>query len=228
MSRASQSFPGLAHRQELIATIDGVRLRQRHQGDQRRRRREGARLLRRHLLDRGRRAEGRRHRRPGAVFPAHPPRLPDRRGGTGFRRDARRRRCRMQLDGTLDNGGRRGASPPPRPPAGPCCCRRPAPRSTNSPISRRAAKRSARWSQALPGARHEIRPHRSKRDGAMVVDGRSLDAGGAGALIGFGSLMVMASSPAVAIRIGADSPHFVHHYFVDAADRAGGDVRRFR
>jgi cell division protein FtsW len=32
-------------------------------------------------------------------------------------------------------------------------------------------------------------------------------------LIGMGSLMVMAASPAVAVRIGADSLHFVRHYF---------------
>jgi cell division protein FtsW len=32
-------------------------------------------------------------------------------------------------------------------------------------------------------------------------------------LIGFGSLMVMAASPAVAVRIGADSLHFVRRYF---------------
>jgi cell division protein FtsW len=34
-----------------------------------------------------------------------------------------------------------------------------------------------------------------------------------GALVGFGSLMVMAASPAVADRIGADNLHFVHRYF---------------
>jgi cell division protein FtsW len=33
------------------------------------------------------------------------------------------------------------------------------------------------------------------------------------ALIGFGSLMVMAASPAVAVRIGTDSLHFVKRYF---------------
>jgi len=34
-----------------------------------------------------------------------------------------------------------------------------------------------------------------------------------GALVGFGSLMVMAASPAVADRIGADNLHFIHRYF---------------
>ena len=34
------------------------------------------------------------------------------------------------------------------------------------------------------------------------------------ALIGFGSLMVMAASPAVAVRIGTDSLHFVKRYFL--------------
>ncbi len=33
------------------------------------------------------------------------------------------------------------------------------------------------------------------------------------ALIGFGSLLIMAASPAVALRIGADSLHFVRRYF---------------
>src|SRR6185437_15519121 len=32
-------------------------------------------------------------------------------------------------------------------------------------------------------------------------------------LIAFGSLMVMAASPSVAVRIGTDSLHFVRHYF---------------
>ena len=34
------------------------------------------------------------------------------------------------------------------------------------------------------------------------------------ALIAFGSLMVMAASPAVAVRIGADSLHFIKRYFL--------------
>jgi len=34
-----------------------------------------------------------------------------------------------------------------------------------------------------------------------------------GMLIGMGALMVMAASPAVAVRIGADSLHFVHRFF---------------
>ena len=40
-----RSFPGLPHRQEILAVIDGVPLRQRLQGDQRRCRRQGAGLL---------------------------------------------------------------------------------------------------------------------------------------------------------------------------------------
>ncbi|HEX4191449.1 MAG TPA: FtsW/RodA/SpoVE family cell cycle protein, partial [Stellaceae bacterium] len=34
------------------------------------------------------------------------------------------------------------------------------------------------------------------------------------ALIAFGSLMVMAASPAVAVRIGAESTHFIKRYFL--------------
>ena len=34
-----------------------------------------------------------------------------------------------------------------------------------------------------------------------------------GALVGFGSLMIMAASPAVAVRIGYDSLHFIRRYF---------------
>ena len=54
--------------------------RQRLEGDQRRRRREGARLLRAHPLDRRRPPEGGRHRRPRAALPARRQGLPDRRG----------------------------------------------------------------------------------------------------------------------------------------------------
>jgi len=58
---------------------------QRFQSDQRRRDGEGARLLRRHLVDRRRPAEGGRHRLARALLHAHPPCLSHRRGGRGFR-----------------------------------------------------------------------------------------------------------------------------------------------
>ena len=87
---ALASYPGLAHRSQLVATWKGIRIVNDSQGHQRRRRREGAPLLRAHPLDRRRPPEGGRHR--GAP-PALPPRrqgLPDRRGGRGLRRHPRR------------------------------------------------------------------------------------------------------------------------------------------
>ena len=53
-SPACETFPGLAHRQELVADRRRRPLRQRQQGDQRRRRGQGAGLLRPDLLDRRR------------------------------------------------------------------------------------------------------------------------------------------------------------------------------
>jgi hypothetical protein len=59
-------------------------LRQRLQGDQRRRRRESAGMLFRYFLDPGRQVQGRRHRKPCMLLPAHPQGLSDRRGGAPF------------------------------------------------------------------------------------------------------------------------------------------------
>ena len=61
-SRACARFPGLAHRMEQVGRKRPRAVRQRFQGDQRRFRGAGAGLLRRHLLDRRRQAEDRRHR----------------------------------------------------------------------------------------------------------------------------------------------------------------------
>ena len=120
-------------------------LRQRQQGHQRRRRPPGALQLSEGLLDRRRPAQGRRHRQPGR---------PLRRGDQGLSGRARPQDAfAATLDGHApyaevgDDGGRRPRrlrrrpSQPARTPS--CCSRRPAPRSTSSPTSRSAARRSA-------------------------------------------------------------------------------------
>ena len=61
-------------------------VRQRLQGDQRGFRGAGAGLLQRHLLDRRRQAEDRRHHVARRLLPAHPQGLSDRRGGGRIRR----------------------------------------------------------------------------------------------------------------------------------------------
>ncbi len=139
-----RSFPGLPHRQQLVATVGGVRLRRRQQGHQRRRRRPRARLLRPHRLDRRRGRQGRRHRPARAVFPrvAHALLI----GQDGPALAAQLGGVPHDVVGTLDAGGRRRARTPPAAPAPRwCCCRRPAPPSTSSAASRRAAAASPSW-----------------------------------------------------------------------------------
>ena len=65
-------------------------VRQRLQGHQCRCRRACAVVLCRHLLDRRRQAEARRHHRPGRIFSAYPQGLSDRRGRAGICRHAGR------------------------------------------------------------------------------------------------------------------------------------------
>ena len=70
IAAAIASFPGLAHRMEEVGRIGKTALHQRFQGHQRRCHGAGAGLLSRYFLDRGRQAQGRRHREPGAtIFP---------------------------------------------------------------------------------------------------------------------------------------------------------------
>ena len=94
------SFPGPAAPHGAGRPARPRPLRQRFQGDQRRRRGAGAGELRPHLLDRRRPAEGRRHRQPRRLLPEDRQGLSDRRGGDGVRGDARRRgarsRCRRR------------------------------------------------------------------------------------------------------------------------------------
>ncbi len=67
-----RSFPGLAHRMEEVGRRGAVLFVNDFEGDQCRFRGAGARLLRRHILDRRRQAEDRRHRIAAGVFSAHP------------------------------------------------------------------------------------------------------------------------------------------------------------
>ena len=89
-SPGCKSYPGLPHRQERVASVGNVHLRQRQQGDQRRRHGARAVELSQHLLDPGRPGEGRRRGAARALVRAHPPRLPDRRGDRAVRQPARR------------------------------------------------------------------------------------------------------------------------------------------
>ena len=97
--RRCASFAGVPHRLERVAEIDGVALRQRLEGDQRRRRERRAALVRRRRArDPRRLAQGRRLRRARRAGRRALPRLlPDRRG-----RRAARARPRARLGG----GGR--------------------------------------------------------------------------------------------------------------------------
>ena len=179
-SPACASFPGPAASHGAGRPARPRPLRQRFQGDQCRRRGQGAGELRPHLLDRRRPAEGRRHRQPRRLLPAHRQGLSDRRGGGGLRGDARRRgaasRCRARSP-------RRSRPPPPTPRATrrrsrSCCCRRPARPTTSSRISSGAAMPSARSSLALDGRPEPVgrppdgQPRRSLPIRRVVVDRR--------------------------------------------------------
>ncbi len=85
-----RSFPGLAHRQELVDTIEGIRYINDFEGHERRCHRKGARLLPGDLLDRRRPSQGRRDHIARAVLHALAARLPDRQRHGGVCGDARR------------------------------------------------------------------------------------------------------------------------------------------
>src|SRR6202034_3058940 len=171
------------------------------------------RLLRFCLLDRRRGGEGRRHRRARPVLPAHRPRLPDRRGGAGFRGDARGRRslCALRHARKRGRGGARGGAGEKRRDRAALAGLR-----LIRPVQRfRGARRAL--PRPRPGAAGSAPMSFARSDQSIVaqwwwtVDRWTLLA--LAMLIGMGSLMVMAASPAVAVRIGADSLHFVRHYF---------------
>ena len=135
-------------------------LRQRQQGDQRRRRGAGAGLLRHRLLDRRRPGQGGRDRAPDAPCRAHPACLPDRRsgpvhgGGTGHGRGTGWRGAGQPLGRPGDGARRRPGRwrSPKGPPTRRCCCRRPVHRSISSRISRPGATPSATWWRRCPAS----------------------------------------------------------------------------
>ncbi len=86
IAAAIADFPGLAHRMEEVGKVGQCPLYQRFQGDECRCHGAGPGLLSRHFLDRGRQAQGRRHCRPGGIFPPHSQGLSDRRGRARLRR----------------------------------------------------------------------------------------------------------------------------------------------
>ena len=138
-----------------------------------------------------------------------------------FAANARRRRSPSSA------AGRSSAAPPPRPRRRArrarrsrwCCCRRPAPPTINSPISRRAATRSAlafvEWLE-LPrrGARSDggLRPWSREPNAAPSPIGCAPSIPGcsapSAALMAIGVVMALAASPAVAERIGLSTVPF--------------------
>ena len=149
----------------LVATVGGVRLRRRQQGDQPARRRRLAGRLPARGLDRRRPAQGRRRRsagrrgrRPaGRRGPAGPRPGRDRRVAGATRPDGPRGRrspaATMTMDGTARRRGDDAGSSPPRPswpgPGTRCCSRRPPPRWT---CSRDYAHRGQAFAAAVAGA----------------------------------------------------------------------------
>ena len=140
-------YPGLPHRQERVAALGKVDLRQRQQGDQRRRHGARAVVLPQHLLDPRRPGEGGRRRAARALLRPHPPRLPDRRGDRAVRRPARGQAAVRPLRRSAVGARtpRMRARRPRRRRRRWCCCRRPAPRGTSGAATSIAAMRSARW-----------------------------------------------------------------------------------
>ena len=155
-SPASLSFPGLAHRQELVATIDGVA----YVNDSARRPTPTRPPRRSPATTRStgspagspRKAASPRWRRSSRAS-ATPSSSARRREDFAATLDGRvtlepLRRARPRRRRGARGGARRARSRAPW-----CCCRRPAPLSTSSPISRSAATPSAASSRRLPGAR---------------------------------------------------------------------------
>ena len=183
IARGFASFPGLAHRMEQVGRAGQGAVRQRFQGDQRRRRRKGAAFVPRHLLDPRRQAERGRHRAAASAVPARRQSLSDRRGERGFRGDARRRSPVRALRDARGRARRRRARRRlrARRPSRSCCFRRPAPPTTNSPISKCAATAFARSSpsasrcESLEGAPHDLES-RTRPGRRLVAQRRPLAA----------------------------------------------------
>src|SRR6185437_7030072 len=175
----------------------------------------------RHLLDRGRRRQGRRHRVAGAALPAPPPRLPHRQGERGIRRHADGQGSGDALGRSRD--GRRGGE---RDSA--------ARRGCGGGRAAVAGRRLFRPIRQFRGTRRRLPPPRRAIAGSAAMSFARTDQSAVAqwwwtvdrwtlvalaVLIGLGSLLVMAASPAVAERIHAggpnhiDSLHFVKRYF---------------
>jgi UDP-N-acetylmuramoylalanine--D-glutamate ligase len=86
-STGLMSFPGLAHRMETVGKIGKVRFVNDSKATNADAARQAMSQLSEVLLDRRRRGQGRRHRRPGRPVPARRQGLPDRPGGRGLRQD---------------------------------------------------------------------------------------------------------------------------------------------
>ena len=227
-----RSFPGLAHRMEEIGRKGKVLFVNDSKATNADSDRQGAGLLQRHLLDRGRAAEGRRHRGARRILPAHPQGLSDRRGGGRFRKNARRqgRLMRSPARSTRRSRSPRATRTRPMPPSPWCCCRRPARPSTSSRISRCAATRFRKLVQgdALTNALASLmrRKPQSGEDyrGREIMVSRTertpfahwwwtvdrLMLAALGVLMLAGIILLLAASPPVAVKLGLDPFHFVN------------------
>ncbi len=180
-------FQGLAHRMELVATLDGVQF----VNDSKATNAESAaRALacfeRIHWIAGGRPKEGGLDARAALALP-RPPRLPDRRGGSRVRAAARAPRCPARGAAIWRaRSGRPLRRRAPRATARSCCCRPPARPSTSSRTSRRAATPSRRWSASWSARRPSrgrpggdaVQPHPARPARPLVVDGRPAAARG--------------------------------------------------
>ena len=100
IAAAIASFPGLAHRMEDVGHIGKTAF----INDSKATNADataGAGGLSRYFLDRRRQAQGRRHRKPGRIFPAHPQGLSDRRSRAAFARTLDGK-APYEMSGTLD------------------------------------------------------------------------------------------------------------------------------
>ena len=209
------SFPGLPHRQQRVAHDRRHHLHQRQQGDQRRCRRACAGLLRPAGVDRRRHREARRDRAAGAILPPHRARTADRprRAATSPPRSPRMA-CRTRSSARWK---------PPCPPRSPPRARTGAPGRAAvaglrelGPVHRLSTQRGDRFAELVARARAGkggLMPTLSRADNSLLgrwwwtVDRWTL--GAIGVLIGFGYIMMLAASPAVAERIGDARDMFI-------------------